>query len=90
MQSFYSTWLFGSEIHQALKKAELEMREKVKREHDGHDLPTYWGAFGGSVACRVADPQAARMISIEKSIHSSPQCRVGGWYTLCLCSEEIF
>ena len=45
MQSFYSKWLSGTEMHEALKQAELEMREKIKREHDGRDLPYYWGAF---------------------------------------------
>jgi CHAT domain-containing protein/Tfp pilus assembly protein PilF len=45
MRLFYSKWLSGTEIHEALKEAQLEMREKVKREHDGRDLPYYWGAF---------------------------------------------
>jgi CHAT domain-containing protein len=45
MQIFYSKWLSGTEKHEALKQAQLEMREKVKQAHDGHDLPYYWGAF---------------------------------------------
>ena len=45
MQSFYTRWLSGIEIHQALKEAQLETREQVKKTHDGHDLPYYWGAF---------------------------------------------
>jgi len=45
MKIFYSKWLSGTEKHEALKQAQLEMREKVKQEHDGHDLPYYWGAF---------------------------------------------
>ena len=45
MQRFYSKWLAGAEIHQALKDAQLEMREQVKTEHDGKDLPYYWAAF---------------------------------------------
>jgi CHAT domain-containing protein/Tfp pilus assembly protein PilF len=45
MQRFYAKWLSGTEMHQALKEAQLEMREEVKRTHDGNDLPYYWGAF---------------------------------------------
>jgi CHAT domain-containing protein len=45
MQSFYTKWLSGVEIHQALKEAQLEIREQVKASHDGKDLPYYWGAF---------------------------------------------
>jgi len=45
MESFYGRWLSGIEAHDALKEAQLEMREKVKAKHDGKDLPFYWGAF---------------------------------------------
>jgi CHAT domain-containing protein/Tfp pilus assembly protein PilF len=45
MQLFYAKWLNGTEIHQALKEAQLAEREKVKAEHEGKDLPYYWGAF---------------------------------------------
>jgi CHAT domain-containing protein/Tfp pilus assembly protein PilF len=45
MQSFYTKWLSGMEIHQALKEAQLETREQVKKTHNGNDLPYYWGAF---------------------------------------------
>jgi CHAT domain-containing protein/Tfp pilus assembly protein PilF len=45
MKGFYTKWLAGTEIHEALKQAQLEMREKVKAAHDGRDLPYYWGAF---------------------------------------------
>jgi len=45
MQRFYTKWLAGMEIHQALKEAQLEVREQVKESHDGRDLPYYWGAF---------------------------------------------
>jgi CHAT domain-containing protein len=45
MKIFYSKWLSGTEKHEALKQAQLEMRERVKQEHDGKDLPYYWGAF---------------------------------------------
>jgi CHAT domain-containing protein len=44
MKRFYAKWLAGMEIHQALKEAQLEMREQVKKSH-GKDLPYYWGAF---------------------------------------------
>jgi CHAT domain-containing protein len=45
MKRFYAKWLSGMEVHQALKEAQLEMREMVKTSHDGKDLPVYWGAF---------------------------------------------
>jgi CHAT domain-containing protein len=45
MKSFYGRWLAGTEMHDALKQAQLELREKVKAAHDGRDLPYYWGAF---------------------------------------------
>jgi CHAT domain-containing protein/Tfp pilus assembly protein PilF len=45
MQIFYAKWLNGTEVHQALREAQLEMRDKVKAAHDNKDLPYYWGAF---------------------------------------------
>jgi len=45
MQIFYKKWLSGTEVHQALKEAQLGVRETVRRGHDGQDLPYYWGAF---------------------------------------------
>ena len=45
MQHFYTKWLAGTEMHEALKQAQLEIREEVKRDHGGRDLPYYWGAF---------------------------------------------
>jgi CHAT domain-containing protein len=45
MKRFYAKWLAGMEIHEALKEAQLEMREQVRKGHDGKDLPYYWGAF---------------------------------------------
>jgi tetratricopeptide (TPR) repeat protein len=45
MQRFYANWLSGMEVHESLKKAQLELRAQVKAEHDGRDLPFYWGAF---------------------------------------------
>ncbi len=45
MRRFYTHWLAGTEIHAALRQAQLEMREKVKAEHEGRDLPYFWGAF---------------------------------------------
>jgi CHAT domain-containing protein/Tfp pilus assembly protein PilF len=44
MTLFYSKWLGGMEKHEALRQAQLEMREKVKQRY-GRDLPYYWGAF---------------------------------------------
>ena len=47
MTLFYSKWLDGGGIekHEALRQAQLEMREKTKQDHDGRDLPYFWGAF---------------------------------------------
>jgi CHAT domain-containing protein len=45
MKLFYAKWLAGTEKHEALKQAQLEMRQRVRSEHDGHDLPYYWAAF---------------------------------------------
>jgi CHAT domain-containing protein/Tfp pilus assembly protein PilF len=45
MQRFYAKWLGGMEKHEALKQAQLEIREEVKSSHGGKDLPFYWGAF---------------------------------------------
>jgi CHAT domain-containing protein len=41
---FYRRWLTGEEKHQALRKAQLDMRQVVKERY-GRDLPYYWGAF---------------------------------------------
>lgn len=45
MKRFYAKWLGGMDKHEALKEAQLEVREEVRRDHDGRDLPFYWGAF---------------------------------------------
>jgi hypothetical protein len=45
MKLFYAKWLSGMDKHEALKQAQLEMRQRVRAEHDGHDLPYYWAAF---------------------------------------------
>ena len=45
MKLFYQKWLGGMEKHEALRQSQLEMRQRVKSEHDGHDLPYYWAAF---------------------------------------------
>ncbi len=44
MARFYQKWLAGKEKHLALRQAQLEMREVVKKRY-GIDLPFYWGAF---------------------------------------------
>jgi len=44
MTRFYSKWLAGVEKHEALRRAQLEEREVVRRRY-GRDLPYYWGAF---------------------------------------------
>ncbi|HKO44868.1 MAG TPA: CHAT domain-containing tetratricopeptide repeat protein [Pyrinomonadaceae bacterium] len=45
MALFYEKWLMlGKDKHEALREAQLEMRERVKTRY-GKDLPFYWGAF---------------------------------------------
>ena len=45
MMAFYVNWLSGIDKHQALHKAQKEMRDKVKARFSGQDRPYYWGAF---------------------------------------------
>jgi CHAT domain-containing protein len=44
MKLFYEKWLNGTEKHEALREAELEEREVVRRRYE-QDIPFYWGAF---------------------------------------------
>jgi CHAT domain-containing protein/Tfp pilus assembly protein PilF len=44
MTLFYTKWLAGKDKHEALREAQLEMRDRVKARY-GKDLPQYWGAF---------------------------------------------
>jgi CHAT domain-containing protein len=44
MSLFYANWLGGMEKPEALRQAQLEEREMVKKRY-GKDLPYYWGAF---------------------------------------------
>jgi CHAT domain-containing protein len=44
MTLFYDNWLAGKEKQEALREAQLAMRETVKRRY-GSDLPFYWAAF---------------------------------------------
>jgi CHAT domain-containing protein len=44
MARFYRKWLAGKEKHLALREAQLEMREVVRKRY-GVDFPFYWGAF---------------------------------------------
>jgi CHAT domain-containing protein/Tfp pilus assembly protein PilF len=44
MALFYQKWLGGMGKHEALRQAQMEMRERVRRRY-GQDLPYYWGAF---------------------------------------------
>jgi len=45
MTTFYEKWLLGEGKHQALREAQLELRERVKDSNEGKDVPYYWGAF---------------------------------------------
>lgn len=44
MSLFYQKWMSGMEKPEALRQAQLEERETVKKRY-GKDLPFYWGAF---------------------------------------------
>jgi CHAT domain-containing protein len=44
MKLFYVKWLRGEEKHQALREAQLDLREQIEKE-TGHDSPQKWGAF---------------------------------------------
>ena len=44
MGLLYRKWLAGKEKHDALREAQLELRETVKARY-GHDSPYHWGAF---------------------------------------------
>jgi CHAT domain-containing protein len=45
MKLFYAKWLGGKDKHEALREAQLEIREKVKAANSGYDQPYMWGAF---------------------------------------------
>ena len=44
MALFYAKWLGGIDKAEALRQAQLEERETVRKRY-GKDLPYYWGAF---------------------------------------------
>jgi CHAT domain-containing protein len=44
MSEFYAKWLGGEEKHQALREAQLELRQQILKD-TGHDSPEKWGAF---------------------------------------------
>jgi len=44
MALFYQKWLGGMEKPEALRQAQLEERETVRKRY-GKDMPFYWGAF---------------------------------------------
>ena len=44
MSEFYTKWLGGTEMHQALREAELEVRKRVIERY-GRDIPKYWAGF---------------------------------------------
>jgi CHAT domain-containing protein/Tfp pilus assembly protein PilF len=44
VQIFYQKWLGGEDKHEALREAQLKMREKVEARYHA-DMPYYWGAF---------------------------------------------
>jgi CHAT domain-containing protein len=42
---FCANWPGGMDKHEALKQAQLEMRQRVGSEHDGQDRACYGAAF---------------------------------------------
>ena len=42
MQQFYTRWLQGVDMHEALRLAQLVIMARMKKEHGGRDLPYYW------------------------------------------------
>ena len=44
MAAFYTKWLAGMEKHQALRQAQMELRQQIITRQ-GHDVPYYWGAW---------------------------------------------
>jgi CHAT domain-containing protein/Tfp pilus assembly protein PilF len=44
MTLFYGNWLAGQDKHEALRHAQIALREKVRKRY-GSDLPYYWGGF---------------------------------------------
>jgi len=44
MTLFYAKWLAGTEKHEALREAQMEVRKKVLAR-EGQDEPFFWGAF---------------------------------------------
>ena len=44
MTLFYQNWLSGMEKPEALRRAQMTERDRVKKRY-GNDLPYYWGAF---------------------------------------------
>ena len=44
MTLFYQKWLGGADKHEALRLAQLDERDVVRKRY-GKDLPFYWGAF---------------------------------------------
>jgi CHAT domain-containing protein len=44
MTRFYKKWLSGIQKPEALRQAQLEVRDEVRKKY-GADLPYYWGAF---------------------------------------------
>jgi len=44
MVLFYREWLAGTEKHEALRHAQLLMRQRVRARY-GADIPYFWGAF---------------------------------------------
>jgi CHAT domain-containing protein len=45
MKTFYQKWLSGVEKHEALRAAQIELRNRILKENDSKDDPSRWGAF---------------------------------------------
>jgi CHAT domain-containing protein len=49
MEKFYRYWLSDKykdkDKYDALRRAQFDLREELKKEGQGHEIPYYWGAF---------------------------------------------
>ncbi len=63
MTLFYQNWLGGMEKPEALRRAQMMERDRVKKRY-GKDLPYYWGVFNscGPVDAALAAPSGAKAL----------------------------
>ena len=45
MELFYTNWLNGKGKQEALRNAQIELRQRIRDSNFGKDQPNLWGAF---------------------------------------------